>query len=279
MVPTCRSEMRRATHASSSACGIVSKYFDKSASTTRCSLHTAVHALCGSRRARSVAAGNHRLRVQLRLEDRLDVLAHPGGRGSPLFCGSHRPRPARGLDGGLCHPVPTVGMPNVGRRRAWESSPVAPAGAGSFRGNSSCRLRNHSGDPGDLLQRHAVHSRRPVVGLRQPVGVLMSLRQTAARSPRLWCFLEGRAPASLSFGAALSLCPHPSQGSLGDEASSASFGSSPAFPDSCPSPALLCFRSVPEAGPFAPPELPGFPATMALSDFPPGPPSWPRTAE
>ena len=58
---------------------------------------------------------------------------------------------------------------------------------------------------------------------------------------------KGRAlPASLSFGAALSLCPHPSQGSLGDKASSASFGSSPAFPDSCQSPALLCFRSVPE---------------------------------
>ena len=85
----------------------------------------------------------------------------------------------------------------------------------------------------------------------------MSLRQTL--SPRAdrsgtsapgACALlgeKGRAsPASLSFGAALSLCPHPSQGSLGDEASSASFGSSPAFPDSCPSPALLCFRSVPE---------------------------------
>ena len=52
--------------------------------------------------------------------------------------------------------------------------------------------------------------------------------------------------ASLSFGAALSLRPHPSQGSLGDKASSASCGSLPAFPDSCQSPDLLCCRSVPE---------------------------------
>ncbi len=36
---------------------------------------------------------------------------------------------------------------------------------------------------------------------------------------------------------------------------------------------------MPEGGAFAPPELPGFRATMALSDSPPSPPSFPRTAE
>ena len=38
-------------------------------------------------------------------------------------------------------------------------------------------------------------------------------------------------------------------------------------------------EACPKAGPFTPPELPGFSATGALSDFPPGPPSLPRTGE
>ena len=209
---------------------MLSKYFDRSASTTVgvAAAEQRVHLLDRVRPAalRPIAVGRG---VEIRLEDRLQ----------------HQ------LGGGLHHPVPD-------RRDA--ERPLAAAGLRdhhpSHRRWPVGLLRQVLPDPGEPLlpacrldhrERHPVHARCALVGARQVVGVAQDVRATdlvveqVEAERRLGLRLEIELPLKLRIlsGVARLIANHRSSASL---------------------------KAHQKSGPFPPPALPGLGSTTTLSD-------------
>ena len=190
-------------------------------------------------------------------------------------------------------PEPSGCPADVGRRRAGESSPVAPAEAGSC--SSVTLLAGLATTPGDPRTRSAATSRRPLPPPRRGSSPAAShAREYRCARP---CPRADRSGTSAPGACALLREKDRTYRQACLLARHSRFASTPRrgrlemkllrqVSDffrrfQTPVHRLPCSASEAcrKAGPFAPPELPGFSAIMALSDFPPGPPSLPRTAE